>query len=340
MKVIALGEVLLRLSTPEHLCLSQTHLLESQFGGSELNVLGDLAHLGLETAMVTRLPDNAIGQVCKNFIGSHGVGTDYVELAGPRLGLYFYERGFAFRPNQITYDRAGSAFSELGAGQIDWKEIFYGANWFHVSGITPALNQDCFALTLEAMQMAKKMGLTVSLDLNYRESLWSSFEEARKSLSQLAYHTDICIGLEPLSLPGQDGQDWKDEVGFTWPYDNKELLLEALEKLRQTYGFKKIAFTQRQLENNLYRLKAFLYSQEGLEETDDVETYALDRVGTGDAFTAGIIYGYQMGKIDADILKIGMASFVYKHTIEGDISLLNTSQLERLLGEYSQEISR
>ncbi|MGT2784214.1 sugar kinase [Streptococcus merionis] len=340
MKVIGLGEILWRISTPNHLLFSQANQLESQFGGSELNVLGTLSHLGYETEMVSVLPDNTIGHACRHFISSHHIGDHFLKSGGHRLGLYFYERGFSVRQSQITYDRAGSAFSACDGDSFDWDLIFRDADWFHVSGITVALNPSCRNLTLQAMDKAKEYGVGISFDLNYRESLWTSFEEAREGMAPFVERADICIGIEPLSLPNEDGVDLKDVLKLERPYRDKESLLQALKALSDRYHLEKIAFTQRELDNNLYRLKGYLFTDGQLFETLDRETQAVDRIGTGDAFTAGILYGHLEAEEPQKVLEIAMTSFVYKHTIEGDINLMTANQLKQLLSSSNQEINR
>ncbi|MGT2666971.1 PfkB family carbohydrate kinase [Streptococcus rifensis] len=340
MKIVGLGEVLWRISSPNHLLFSQTNQLESQFGGSELNVLGGLSYLGYETEIISAVPDNTVGQACKHFIASHNIGMRHLLTKGERLGLYFYERGFSVRQSRITYDRSRSSFSEIRFSDFNWDEIFEDADWFHVSGITIALNPICYDLTLKAMDMAKSRGIGISFDLNYRESLWTDFEEARQGMVPFVERADICIGIEPVALPTDSGQDLKDELCLSRPYQNKEILKTAVRELANTYDLKCIAFTQRELDNNLYKLKGYLYKDGELFETPIKESLAVDRIGTGDAFTAGIIFGHLEGYQPEILLKTAMTSFVFKHTIEGDINLMTKSQLEQLLHSSNQEITR
>lgn len=340
MKVIGLGEILWRISPPNHLLFSQTEQLQGQFGGAELNVLSGLANLGYETAMVTTLPDNNIGQACHQFLRRYGVGTEAIRFHGQRLGLYFYERGFGIRPSRITYDRADSAFAQSTFADYDWEKIFQDADWLHVSGITVALNPGLYELTLAAMKKAKALGVGISFDLNYRARLWPSFEAARQGLSPFVDLADICIGLEPVSLPDETGRDKKDVLKLTRPYQDRAVLLQAAEALCQQYTLQALAFTQRELVGMNYRLKAYLYQDGQLYETETVETAAVDRVGTGDAFAAGLIFGHLEGRAGQAMLDTALASFVYKHTIDGDINLLTRSQLDQILTHQAQEISR
>lgn len=340
MRVIGLGEMLLRISPPGHFLFSQTDQLQSQFGGAEFNVLGGLSCLGYETALVTSLPDSSIGQSCLQFIRKQGVGTQFVTVSGQRLGLYFYERGIGSRPSRICYDRLGSAFAQLTADHYDWTNIFQGADWFHVSGVTVALSPNLYQMTLTAMERARALGVKISFDLNYRESLWPSFEEARKALAPFVELADCCIGLEPLCLPDDSAQDRKDVLGLTRPYDNREVLIQVVQELSHYYELKSLAFTQREIVGNRHRLQGFLYQNGRLYETPVHETPVVDRVGTGDAFTTGLIFGQLEGRQGQELLNTAMASFVYKHTIEGDVGLLTRSQLDQLITNQQSDISR
>lgn len=241
----------------------------------------------------------------------------------------------------MTYDRDYSAFSLSKGEDYDLEGMFDGVDWFHVSGITVALNPDIYRLTFRLMEMAKGQGVKVSFDLNYRESLWSSFEEAREKLSPFVKLADICFGLEPIQLFNEFGKDVKDELGLKRPYENKEVLLAVVKGLAETYSLQSLAFTQREMTyNNEYLLKAYLYQDGILYETEKESIQVLDRVGTGDAFTAGIILGYLQEKTPQEIVDLGMASFQFKHTIEGDINVISQLDIDLLLKKGSREIKR
>lgn len=340
MKVIGLGEVLWRLTPPDSLLLSQATSLQSQFGGAEFNVLGTLSHLGHETALVTALPANSIGQACQQFIRQQGVGCQYLVQQGERLGFYLYERGFGLRPSRITYDRAQSAFALSHFEDYDWEVIFKGADWLHVSGITVALSDNVYELSLRALQLAKDKGLGISVDLNYRESLWGSFEEARQRLAPIVALADTCFGLEPVTLPDGQGADLKDSLGLSRPYEDRQVLLDVLAAMAEQYRLDSIAFTGRQLSALGYQLKGYLYREGQLYETLTHETPALDRVGTGDAFAAGLLYGRFEGLSNQEQLDTAMASFVYKHSVEGDINLITPAHLAALRLSGASEITR
>ena len=306
-----------------------------------MNVLASLAQLGHSVELVTALPKNEVGKMAEHFLFARQIGQKYVIRKEGRLGLYYYQKGFSLRPSQVTYDRDYSAFSLSKEEDYDLEGMFDGVDWFHVSGITVALNPDIYRLAFRLMEMAKGQGIKVSFDLNYRESLWSSFEEAREKLSPFVGLADICFGLEPIQLFNESGKDVKDELGLKRPYENKEVLLTVVKGLAETYSLQSLAFTQREMTyNNEYLLKAYLYQDGILYETEKESIQVLDRVGTGDAFTAGIILGYLQEKTPQEIVDLGMASFQFKHTIEGDINVISQSDIDLLLKKGSREIKR
>lgn len=306
-----------------------------------MNVLASLAQLGHSVELVTALPKNEVGKMAEHFLFARQIGQKYVIRKEGRLGLYYYQKGFSLRPSQVTYDRDYSAFSLSKEEDYDLEGMFDGVDWFHVSGITVALNPDIYRLAFRLMEMAKGQGVEVSFDLNYRESLWPSFEEAREKLSPFVGLADICFGLEPIQLFNESGKDVKDELGLKRPYENKEVLLAVVKGLAETYSLQSLAFTQREMTyNNEYLLKAYLYQDGILYETEKESIQVLDRVGTGDAFTAGIILGYLQEKMPQEIVDLGMASFQFKHTIEGDINVISQSDIDLLLKKGSREIKR
>ncbi|VJX78782.1 ribokinase family sugar kinase [Streptococcus pneumoniae] len=315
--------------------------MECQFGGSELNVLASLAQLGHSVELVTALPRNEVGKMAEHFLFARQIGQKYLIRKEGRLGLYYYQKGFSLRPSQVTYDRDYSAFSLSREEDYDLEGIFEDVDWFHVSGITVALNPAIRQLAFRLMEMAKEQGIKVSFDLNYRESLWSSFEEAREKLSPFVGLADICFGLEPIQLLNESGKDMKDELGLKRSYENREILLSVVKALAETYSLQSIAFTQREMTyNNEYLLKAYLYQDGVLYETEKESIQVLDRVGTGDAFTAGIILGYLQEKSPQEVVDLGMASFQFKHTIEGDVNVISQSDIDLLLKKGSREIKR
>lgn len=340
-KVLALGEVLLRLSPPHYQTLRQATCLDCCFGGSELNVLAMLAQVGYSVELLTALPDNELGKMATEFLSARQIGQKYLVRKPGRLGLYYYQKGFSIRPSAVIYDRDHSAFSLSKVEDYDVEALLDQVDWLHVSGVTVALNEEVYRLAYCLMEAAKKKGIRTSFDLNYRESLWPSFEQARLGLSPFVSLADICFGLEPIQLLTEAGFDLKDDLGLKRPYENRETLLKVLQALATTYSISSIAFTHREWNpTNASLLKAYLYHEGSLYETDKESVQVLDRVGTGDAFTAGVIWGYLKEEEPQKILDGGMASFRYKHTIDGDIAILNPSDIALLLEKGPYEIKR
>lgn len=340
-KIVSLGEILLRLSPPNYQTIIQASHLECQFGGSELNVLATLAQLGHATSLISAIPDNELGKMVEHFLFARQIGQDYLIKREGRLGLYYYQKGFSVRASQVIYDRDFSSFSRASYEDYDFNHVFDQVDWFHVSGITAALNEATYDLTYRLMKRARKEGIKVSLDLNYRATLWDSFQEAREKLSPLVQLANVCIGLEPILLLDEDGRDLKDALQLSRPYEDRDTLLTVLKTIEARYELDAIAFTQREMGYfNEYQLKAFLYQNSTLYETEKETIQVLDRVGTGDAFTAGIIHGCVKGLDSQQILDIGMASFIFKHTIEGDFNIITPAAIEQLLAHESYEINR
>lgn len=342
-KIVAFGEIMLRLSPPQHQTMSQATTFDCQFGGSELNVLSTLGQLGYPVSMVSAIPDNDLGHMAESFLFAHQIGQEYLIKGGERLGIYYYQKGFSLRSSRVLYDRKYSSFYESSLSDYDLEAICEDMSWLHISGITVALNPKIYEISLALMTKAKEKGIPISFDLNYRESLWDSFEKARKELSKMVALADVCIGIEPVSLPTEEGADLKDELKLTRPYKDKESLLLVLKEMVEQYGLNYIAFTEREIgATNEYILKAYLYdAKEGiLHETERESIQVLDRVGTGDAFTAGIIYGLLEQFSSQKVLDIAMASFKFKHTIEGDINIVTQNDIEQLMSQTAQDIKR
>ncbi|MGT2887092.1 sugar kinase [Streptococcus didelphis] len=341
-KVVSLGEVLLRLSPPQYQTLTQATSLECQFGGSELNVLASLVQLGHQASLVTALPGNDLGKMTKSFLYAKKIGLEHLIQKGERLGLYYYQKGYSLRASRVIYDRKHSAFWETVKEDYAIETIFQGADWFHVSGITPLLTENLYDITILLMKKAKSIGITVSFDLNFRESLGYSFEEARHLLSPFVALADVCIGIEPIALPTDDqNSDLKDQLGLTRPYENKEVLEKVVSQIAKDYHISSLAFTQREMGHmNEYLLKAYLYQDGHLFETEKSGIQVLDRVGTGDAFTAGLIHGLLEKESAQTVLNIAMTAFKFKHTIEGDINTMSRQDLEQLLASKTHEIKR
>src|SRR6476469_72517 len=242
-KVVTLGEVMLRLSTPDHKRFVQSDSFDVTYGGGEANVAAALCNYGLKGTFVTKVPNNAIGQAAINHLRRYGVDTQYIVRGGDRLGIYFLETGASMRASQVVYDRAGASIAEVNESEFDWDKIFDGADWFHTTGITPALSDKAAALAEAALKAAKAKGITTSIDLNYRKKLWSK-EKAREVMTRLCRHVDICIGNE---------EDAETALGFkpegtdvTKGELNVEGYKTMFKQMAEKFGFKYVASTLRE----------------------------------------------------------------------------------------------
>lgn len=326
--IVAFGEVQLRLATKDFERLEQATSLDVKIGGAELNVMVTMQRLGLKTSYVTRLPNNPLGRMVQNKAREHGVDTSHVIWSeGDRLGVYFLEFGALPRPSSILYDRSGSAISRIQPGMIDWENVFSQAKAFHVTGITPALSSNCLEVTGEAMSKAREKGLLVSFDLNYRAKLWSQ-EEAKAGLSPLMKYVDVLVTTEEdtARVFQIEGKDWKD----------------VARKLADTFGFKIVAITLREnitvWRNNW---TAIILADGKIYEDRTYEVEVVDRVGSGDAFAGGFLYGYLTGKGIEASLKYGNAGALLKHSCPGDLAWFTLEEVEKLIaGKGDLRISR
>ncbi|WP_394237005.1 PfkB family carbohydrate kinase [Niallia oryzisoli] len=327
-KVVTLGEIMLRLSAPNYQKIVQTQSFDAVYGGGEANVAISLAKFGLDSSFVTKVPDHAIGTSAIQQLNRFGVKTDHVIRGGERLGIYFFEKGFSIRASKVYYDRKHSSFAMSKREEYDFDAIFADADWFHISGITPALSEELFYLTKKALAAAKEKGLTTSCDLNYRSALWS-FEDARKKMTELIKDVDVCIGIEPLQLLDSNGQDIKEQLPETPDLDDyKKIMFE----MQRQFGTKYIAMTKRtHLSVNRNRLQAFLFDGHELYQSSDVEVDIIDRVGTGDAFSAGMIYSLINQYQPQEAVEFALGCFALKHTIEGDANLVPISDVEKFM---------
>lgn len=327
-KVVTMGEIMLRLSTPGYQKFQQANMFDINFGGGEANVAVGLAQLGVKSAFVSKLPDNELGYSANQFLNHFGVSTESMLFGGNRIGIYFLEKGYSIRPSKIIYDRSGSAFAQSKVGEYDFTKIFADADWFHISGITPALNEEIFQLSKQALIQAKKLGLTTSCDLNYRSSLWS-FKDARRKMTELAPYVDVCLGVEPLELPDQNGKDMKDGLPEHRVPENYKHIMKAMH---EQYGFKYISMTYRdQLSVNHHRLKAMLSDGKDFYLSDEIDVEIVDRVGTGDAFSTGLVYSLVNGYDPQKAVDFATACYALKHTVEGDVNVFNLSDVEQFI---------
>ncbi len=330
MKTVCFGELMLRLAPEGYTRFVQADSFGATYGGGEANVAVSLANFGTDARYITKLPANEIGQAAVNSLRRYGVDTTGIVRGGPRVGIYFLEKGASQRPSKVVYDRAGSSIALADATDFDWKKLLEGATWFHFTGITPALGDNVAKITLEAVRTAKEMGLTVSCDLNYRKNLWSR-QKASEVMAQLMPYVDVCIANE------EDAGDvfdiHADATDITGGKLSHEGYISVARKLTERFGFSKVAITLRESisasDNNW---AAMLYSGGEAVFSKKYPVHIVDRVGGGDSFGAGLIYGVQSGMSDKDALEFAVAASCLKHTIEGDYNQVTVDEVKKLAG--------
>ncbi len=327
-KVVTFGEVMMRLSPPGRLRLGQARALEVTFGGSEANVAVALAGWGVPVEHVAALPENDLGRACARFLRQFGVGLEHVVWGGPRLGLYFYERGAAHRPDAVLYDRAHSAFATLEPGRIPWPEIFADAAWFHWSGISPAVSASAADGCQEAVRAARAAGLAVSCDLNYRGRLWDWGRSPEEVMTELVSLCDVLIG-NPGSLAAVFGLD----AG-----EGTEGSRAASEELARRFpALRLIALTQRGIRSARHHTWTATLWEPGRFYTAPVYEILpiVDRMGAGDAFTAGLIYGLRTFGVDRQrALDFAVAASCLKHSIWGDVNQVSVAEVEAVVENH------
>lgn len=337
--VVTFGELLLRLTPPNYSRLVQAVSYQASFGGGEANVAVSLANYGLHSVYVTRLPENEIGLAAVQTLRGFGVDVSRVLRGGQRMGLYFLEKGASQRPSKVVYDRAGSAFATAQVGDFPWDEIFRQADWFHFTGITPALSESAAELCLQACQTAKAYGVTVSCDLNYRKNLWSR-QQAREVMGRLMPYVDVCIANE------EDIGDVFDLHAAQSDIQQGKLSQQGYEKvaaaLAQRFPLKKIAITLRvshSASDNGWG--GMLYTEGKSFFSRSYQIHLVDRVGGGDSFAGGLIYSLLAGKNDVESLEFAVAASCLKQTIEGDFNLVTVEEVQRLAqGDASGRVQR
>ncbi len=340
--VVTFGEIMLRLSPPGFQRFIQARTFDVVYGGGEANVAASLATFGVPVEYVTRLPANDIGDACLNYLRQHGIGTRHVVRGGERLGIYFLETGSAQRSSKVIYDRTGSALAAIEPGMIDWQSVFSDADWFHWTGITPAVSEGAARVCLEAVQTAREMGLTVSCDLNYRQNLWKWGRNAGKVMPELVSCCDLAVGNEEdadkvfgIKAPGADVTGGKVEAD-AYVYVCNELA-ERFPLLRT------IAITLRgSLSASHNTWSAILWRQGQILNAPRYDvTPIVDRVGGGDSFCAGLIYGLRVYDDAQQALNFAVAASCLKHTIPGDFNLVSVAEAEKLMGgDASGRVSR
>lgn len=329
-KVITFGEIMLRLAPEGYYRFVQADSFGATYGGGEANVAVSLANYGFDAKFVTKLPTHEIGQAAVNSLRKYGVDTSYIARGGSRVGIYFLEKGASQRPSKVIYDRAGSSIATASPEDFDWKTIFDGADWFHFTGITPALNDQVAGICLDACKAAKEAGLTISCDLNYRNKLWSK-EKAGQVMGKLCEYVDVCIANE---------EDAADVFGIkaagtdvTAGAVNHEGYRDVARQLAERFGFSRVAITLREsLSANDNNWSAMLYDGTGYYFSKKYKMHIVDRVGGGDSFGGGLIAATLNGYDAQATIEFAVAASCLKHSIEGDFNMVSMDEVAKLAG--------
>ncbi len=341
-KVVTMGEIMLRLSTPGYSRFVQSQEFDVNYGGGEANVAVSLSNFGLESYFVTKLPKHEIGQSAVNSLRRFGVNTDYIVRGGDRVGIYFLETGASQRASKVIYDRAHSAVTELGRDDLDWDKVFGGTKWFHWTGITPALGPKTREALKAACASAKKNGVTISADLNYRAKLWTT-KEAQSVMIPLMEYVDVCIANE---------EDAEKSLGFKAGSTNvegaeldEEGYFELAGKLKEKFNFKQVAITLRESYSaSRNGWSALLHDDKECRQPYRSRRYdvqIVDRVGGGDSFSAGLIYGLLTKTDSREALEFAVAASCLKQTIPGDFNFVGIDEVEKLAkGSGSGRVER
>lgn len=343
-KVITFGEIMLRLSTPGYLRFPQARQFDATFGGGEANVAVSLANYGVDAEFVTRLPDNDIAKSCLRDLHSYGVSTDNCIFGGERLGIYFLETGAVARPSKVVYDRAHSSISTIEPGTIDWDKVFEGADWFHWTGITPAISQSAADVCLEAIKAANRLGVFVSCDLNYRKNLWKYGKTAAEVMPALVEGCDLILGNEEdaekefgIKPEGFDAEQTDGAIDQTRFESVCRQLMERFPRCR------KVAITLRgSINANHNTWGGVIFNGKELFQSRRYDiTHIVDRVGGGDSFMGGLIYGLLTYADDQKAIEFAAAASCLKHTIFGDYNQVSVAEVENLMkGNGSGRVSR
>ena len=329
-RIVTFGEIMLRLAPEGYLRFFQNDTMQATFGGGEANVAVSLANYGMDASFVTKLPNHAIGQGAVNSLRGLGVDTKDIVRGGDRVGIYFLEKGASQRGSVCIYDRAHSAIQEAKREDFDWDKIFDGADWFHFTGITPALGANLVDICIDACKAAKAKGVKISCDLNYRGKLWTR-AQAREAMTKLCEYVDVCISNE---------EDAKDVFGIeaenTDIYGgklDKEGYKSVAKQLMDTFKFEKVAITLRSsISANDNDWAGMLYDGENYCFSKEYHLHIVDRVGGGDSFGGGLIYSLLSGKDSQSAIEFAVAASALKHSIEGDYNRVTVSEVEKLAG--------
>lgn len=329
-KIVTFGEIMLRLQTPGYKRFKQAQELEMTFGGGEANVAVSLAGYGMDASFVTKIPSNGIGDACIAELKKYDVDTSSITRGGNRLGIYFVEKGASQRASTVLYDRAHSAIAEAESADFDWAKIFEGADWFHFTGITPALSDNCAQICLEACKAAKAAGVQISCDLNFRKKLWTS-EKAGKVMGGLMEYVDVLIANEEdaekvfgIKASGTDITSGQiSDAGYQ----------DVAKQLVDKFGVKKVAITLREsISASVNNWAAMLYDGKDFYKSKKYTINIVDRVGGGDSFGGGLIYALLSDYSMQDTIEFAVAASCLKHSIEGDFNLMSVSEVKALAG--------
>ncbi len=329
--VVTFGEIMLRLATLRRERFTQAREFEVTYGGGECNVAVSLANFGIDSIYVTAVPDNDIGQSCINYVRQWGVDTSEVLKQGSRLGIYYLENGAAMRASKVIYDRSASSIAEIQPGDVDWEKVFDGKDWYHFTGITPAISESAAAVCDESARVAKSMGLTVSADMNYRKNLWSP-AEAQAVMRPMMKHVDVAIGNEEdaeMSLGVA-----AEGVDFTSGEIDASAYESVVSRLVEEFGFQQVGITLRESQSaDDNDWSAIYFDGKEILMGSKYPVRIVDRVGGGDAFSAGLIYGnLQDGWNSRQKLDFAVASSALAHTIHGDFNLVSVSEVMAVAG--------
>ena len=343
-KVVSFGEIMLRLATPGYNRFIQSNTLNATFGGGEANIAVSLANYGIPTEFVTRLPENDIADWCISDLRKYNVGTSHILRGGERVGIYFLETGAVARASKVVYDRAHSSIADIKPGMIDWEAIFKDAEWFHWTGITPAISQGAADVCLEAIQVANRMGVTVSTDLNYRKNLWKYGKSADQVMPALVEGCDVILGneedAEKVFGIKPEGFDVTATAGTVNPQEFESVCKQLMKRFPRA---KKVIITLRgSINANHNTWGGCLYSDKlYMSKRYDI-THIVDRVGGGDSFMGGLIYGLLTYKgDDQKALEFAAAASCLKHTVYGDYNMVTVKEVENLMGgDGSGRVSR
>ena len=338
-RIITFGEIMMRLNPEGYLRFVQADKFEATYAGGEANVAVSLANYGMDAAFVSKVPDHEIGQAAVNELRRYGVDTSWIIRGGDRLGIYFAEKGASQRASKVIYDRANSAIALARSSEFDWETIFAGADWFHWTGITPALGGELPIICLEACKAAKKLGLTISCDLNYRKKLWTR-EDAGRIMAQLVPYVDVCIANE---------EDAKDVFGIAATDTDlntgklsHEGYISVAKQLTDRFGFKKVAITLRgSISASDNDWAGMLYSDGNACFSPTYRVHIVDRVGGGDSFGGGLIYALLSNYDDQKAINFAVAASCLKHSIDHDFNMMSVSEVASLAaGNTSGRVQR